>query len=451
MLLLLLYVCLALGVSFLCSLLEATLLSITPSYVALLEQERNPVAGRLRTLRADVDKPLAAILSLNTVAHTVGAAGAGAQAAKVFGDAAVGIFSGVLTLLVLALSEIVPKSLGAAHWKWLAPRIVPVLRVFMIVAWPLVKLSGWLTRLVTPKSTRPAVDRDEIAALASEGQKEGVIAEGESRVLSNLMRLSRLSAKDVMTPLDHLFALPADADVREVVENHEDLQYSRIPVHVEEQGRRRFTAYALKDDILAQANEEDPGRTLEALSREAVFVEQHTPLPSVFDLMAERREHIVFAADEAGEMVGIVTMEDIIETLLGVEIFDEADEERVHELARESWARRAPPQTLLGITGAASDGGTMEPRSSAEGTRYRLRSPKRTEGGQHAPAARRRNKPLIGDVRRSTEMSSRPGFTHATLAHETEQNLSWSLRGFRDQYGGERDRDDDAVDLIDEL
>ena len=365
MFLLILYVCLALSISFMCSLLEAALLSITPSYVALLEQERSPVAGRLRLLRADVDKPLAAILSLNTVAHTVGAAGAGAQAAKVFGDAAVGIFSGVLTLLVLALSEIVPKSLGAAHWKWLAPRMVPVLRIFMLVAWPLVKLAGWLTRLVTPKSTQPAVDRDEIAALASEGQKVGVVAEGESRVLTNLMRLSRLSAKDVMTPVDNLFALPADADVREVVERQEQLRFSRIPIYVEEQGRRRFKAYALKDDILARATDESPGCTLQALCREAVIVEQTMPVPSVFDVMAERREHIVLAADEAGDIVGVVTMEDIIETLLGVEIFDETDEERVHGLARESWARRARPQTLLGITGAASENGTSDPVEAA--------------------------------------------------------------------------------------
>ena len=356
MLVLVIYVLLALAVSFTCSLLEATLLSITPSYTALLEQERRPVAARLRALRANVDEPLAAILSLNTVAHTVGAAGAGAQAAKVFGDAAVGVFSGVLTLLVLVLSEIVPKSLGTAHWKRLAPRIVPILRVFIVVAWPLVKLAGWLTRLVTPTNEEPAVNRDEIAALASEGQKAGVVAEGESRVLRNLMRLSRLSVRDVMTPLEHLFVLPADADVRDVVARHPELRFSRIPVYIEEQGRRRFAAYALKDDILARAVAEGPACTLQTLGREAMSVEESKPLPEVFDLMAERREHIALATGEAGDVVGVVTMEDIIETLLGVEIFDETDDgEHVHKLARECWARRARPRTLLGITGAATE------------------------------------------------------------------------------------------------
>lgn len=354
MTLLILYVLIALAVSFTCSILEAVLLSVTPGYVALMEKENHPAARQLRALKEDVDRPLAAILSLNTIAHTVGAAGAGAQAAVVFGSASVGTFSAVLTFLILIASEIVPKTLGAVNWRRLAPLVVRVLRVMVIVMWPLVKLSEWLTTLLTRGRDGTTISRDEIAALADEGQKEGVVQEGESRMMKNLFRLSALRVRDVMTPDEHLLALPEHMSVREVLEVHPDLLFSRVPLYAEQSGRRRYTGYVLKDDLLTHALQEDPSRTLVDLRRELLTVPESMPIPTVFDRMVQRREHIALALEEGEEAAGVVTMEDVIETLLGMEIFDEVDDEdRIHELARAHWTERA---RRLGLISDATGG-----------------------------------------------------------------------------------------------
>ena len=342
MLLLVVYVLVALAVSFVCSILEAVLLSITPAYVSLLEEQKHRAAAAIRALRADVERPLAAILSLNTIAHTVGAAGAGAQAAKVFGDAAVGVFSGVLTLLILVLTEIIPKTLGAVHWKRLAPLAARVLRVLIVTMWPLVQLARWLTTLLTPKERAGTVSREEIAALADEGKREGVVGEGESRVLKNLLRLARLKVCHVMTPADHVLAFDGRMPLRQVLEKHPELEFSRIPIYSEREGRRSWDAYVLKDAMLEGVANDNHEAPVSSLGRDLLVVPMQTPLPKVFDQMAERREHIGLAIDERGEMVGVITMEDIIETLLGVEIYDEVDdEEKIHSLGRSHWSERA--------------------------------------------------------------------------------------------------------------
>lgn len=353
MTLLAIYVLLALGVSFTCSILEAVLLSVTPAHVAVLEKQQHPAARQLRALKEEIDRPLAAILSLNTIAHTVGAAGAGAQAAKVFGSASLGIFSAVLTFLILVTSEIIPKTLGAVHWKRLAPLAVRVLRVMVILMWPLVKMAEWLTDLLSPGQKEAAVSREEIAAMAEEGQKEGVVEEGESRVLNNLLRLSVLRVGDIMTPGDHMVSLPEEMEVREVVEQYPELKFSRLPLHAGENGQRRYTGYALKDDILTQAARDEHGTAMTTLRRELLTVQESLPLPTVFDQMVGRREHVALAMDDKGEMTGLITMEDIIETLLGLEIFDEGDNtERIHKRARAHWRKRA---LRLGLISDVSD------------------------------------------------------------------------------------------------
>ena len=217
MLLLILFVVLAVGFSFICSILEAVLLSISPSFIAAQEQRSPKLSARLKRLKDDVDRPLSAILSLNTIAHTVGAAGAGAQAAVVFGDAAVGIFSGVLTLLILFLSEIIPKSLGARYWRWLAGPTAYTLPIMIILLYPLVMLSQGLTRLISSGNDDAKTSREEIQAMADLGHEEGVMGESESRIMRNLFRLSTLRVHDIMTPRTVAFMLPETVTVGEVL------------------------------------------------------------------------------------------------------------------------------------------------------------------------------------------------------------------------------------------
>ena len=232
MALLSLYVVLAVGVSFLCSIMEAVLLSVTPAYIGALEKDAPSSARQLRALKDDIERPLAAILSLNTVAHTVGAAGAGAQAAVVFGSAAVGVFSAVLTLAILVLSEVIPKTFGAVYWRALAPVVAQTLGPMIWVLGPLVWLCQLITGLVSRgKEDEPAVSREELIAMADIGELQGVIEADETRIVKNLMRFRGLTAKDVMTPRTVLVAFPESATAAQVTKR--DIPFSRIPVYDE--------------------------------------------------------------------------------------------------------------------------------------------------------------------------------------------------------------------------
>jgi len=338
--LLVLYVALALGVSFLCSIMEATLLSVTPSYMAALEQEENPMGEKLRGMKEDIDRPLAAILSLNTIAHTVGAAGAGAQAAVVFGEAYIGVISAVLTLLILVFSEIIPKTLGAVYWRDLAPSITRILVPTIWSMWPLVKLSKGITRLLSSGEERVPFSREEFTALAELGQEEGVFEEKESRILKNLFRFNSLRVKDVMTPRTVMFDLPEETTIGEVVEEYDEFRFSRIPVYSET--RDDITGYVLKDEMLLRAAQEEHHMKLSDLAREMLVVRDSLPLPDLLERLLDKLEHIALVVDEYGGVEGIVTMEDVVETLLGLEIVDEADSvEDMQALARRQWFKRA--------------------------------------------------------------------------------------------------------------
>ena len=338
--LLILYVLLAVGVSFLCSIMEAVLLSVTPSYVAAMEQEGHPVGEKLRQMKEDIDRPLAAILSLNTVAHTAGAAGAGAQGAIVFGDAYLGVISAVLTLLILIFSEIIPKTLGAIYWRNMAPAVTRILVPTIWAMWPLVKLSKLVTRLLSPGEERTTFSREEFTALAEIGEEEGVFEEEESRILRNLFRFNSLRVKDVMTPRTVVFDMSEHKTVGEVVEEHDEFRFSRIPVYDDD--RDDVTGYVLKDAILLKAAQEETDTQLEDLAREMLVVRDSLPLPDLLERLLDRLEHIALVVDEYGGVEGIVTMEDVVETLLGLEIVDEADSvEDMQALARQQWFKRA--------------------------------------------------------------------------------------------------------------
>jgi CBS domain containing-hemolysin-like protein len=338
--LLLLYVALALGVSFLCSIMEAVLLSVTPSYVAALEREGDTVGQRLHGMKEDIDRPLSAILSLNTIAHTVGAAGAGAQAAVVFGEAYTGVIAGILTLLILVLSEIIPKTLGAVYWRTIAPVVVRILVPTILLMWPLVKLSQGLTYLLSQDEDEAAFSREEFTAMAELGEEEGVFEEKESRILRNLFRFNSLRVKDVMTPRTVVFDLPEGKTIGQVVEEHDEFRFSRIPVY--DDTPDDVTGYVLKDEMLLRAAQEELDVSLEDLAREILVVRESLPLPDLLERLLDRLEHIALVVDEYGGVAGVVTMEDVVETLLGLEIVDEADSvEDMQALARQQWFKRA--------------------------------------------------------------------------------------------------------------
>ena len=340
MAMLIIYVVLAIGVSFLCSIMEAVLLSVTPGYLVSIRKTRPRTAKRLRSFKERIEEPLSAILSLNTIAHTVGAAGAGAQAAKVFGSNWLGLFSALLTLAILFLSEIIPKTIGAVYWKQLAPAITRLLVWLMVPLKPFVWLSAAASRTISSQHDPVHVSRDEIRALADLGFEQGVLDEDESRVVESLLRFRSMTASQVMTPRTVIFGLPADDTVGEVVRSHQPLRYSRIPIYRD--SIDRLVGVVLKDEILERAAQGETEVQLVELNRELFFVPGTLRLSHLLNLFRSSREHIAAVVDEFGGTAGLVTLEDLIETLLDFEIVDEIDNvEDLRAAARLKWRRRA--------------------------------------------------------------------------------------------------------------
>jgi CBS domain containing-hemolysin-like protein len=332
--------------------MEAVLLSVSPSYVARQEQEGHPLAGRLRRLKENVDKPLAAILSLNTIAHTVGAAGAGAQAAAVFGDAYIGVISAILTFLILVVSEIIPKTLGAAYWRQLTFWVVRALRVTVWSMYPLVKMAEALTRWLTKGKEKTKVHREEFVALAQLGAKEGVFHKYESRILNNLFCFRDVRTRDIMTPRTVLFALKENMTVEQTLARHGQLPFSRIPIYGE--NLDQVTGFILKSEILG-AGPQNGTLRLAQMRRPLLVVPDTLALHQLFKRFMDEKAHIALAVDEYGGTQGVVTMEDFIETLLGLEIVDELDTvDDMQAMAREQWRERA---RSLGLVDDKKGGG----------------------------------------------------------------------------------------------
>jgi len=351
MTLLLLYAFFAIGVSFLCSVAEAVLLSVSPSYIATLDNRGSKSASLLAKQKEDIDRPLAAILSLNTIAHTAGAAGVGAESAALWGGEsgwgqyAVGFASAVMTLLILVLSEIIPKTIGAIHWRVLAPWVARMLQLWIIVLLPLVWISELMTRLIGGGEKQNVVTREEVAAMAAISEADGQLHRGETRILNNLFRFRYLTVDDIMTPRTVIIGFPEAMTVGEALAQRPNLPVSRIPVY----GRSidNVTGFVLKTDmLLAQANDK-PETPLSELRRDIKAVHSKTKLGLLFDVLLDQRAHLAVVVDEYGGTDGLVTLEDLIETLLGAEIVDEADTEAdMRRLARRRWEERAK---LLGL------------------------------------------------------------------------------------------------------
>ena len=359
--------------SFLCSILEAVLLSITPAYVGIQEQTDSHIAADLVRFKDDIDRPLAAILTLNTIAHTVGAIGVGSQAALIFGESMLEIagvpiislealIAGLMTLAILIFSEVIPKTIGANKWEALTPFTIASLKIMLVVLAPLVWTSQYITRHLKKDKDKPVLSRTDFLAMAKLGTESGVLEESEQTIIHNLLRFSKVLVKDVMTPRIVVNTASEEITVREFQNVNSNLPHSRIPVYREKNDN--ITGYVLRDDILLNLAETQDHILLKALRRDIVVVHRTVPIPDLLDTFLIKKEHMALVVDEFGGMEGIVTMEDIIETLLGLEIVDESDNEAdMQALARSNWERRAK---RLGIIPKTGGPGTSENNKSID-------------------------------------------------------------------------------------
>jgi len=340
MTLLVVYVLVALGFSFLCSLLEATLLTVTPSSIETAKGQGKRWAKRMEVLKRDIDRPLSAILTLNTIAHTMGATGAGAQYTKVYGSATGGIFAGALTLAVLVLTEIIPKTLGARYSGFFAKPTAYFLPWLQTSLSPIVWCCQQITRLISfGKAHGVPQHREELLAVAKLAAREGHLKVEESRILHNILHLGSIHVSDIMTPRPVMYTLPADITLERFAHETDSKSFSRIPIYGE--NADDILGFVLRSDAL-QACIKSPDKLLESVKRPLHGVPNIMRVDALLEQMLKEKQHLALVEDEFGTVVGLVTLEDVIETLMGVEIIDERDRnEDMQELARELWLKRA--------------------------------------------------------------------------------------------------------------
>lgn len=329
----------AVAVSFLCSLLEACLLSLPRSYVELQVERGTRVGVILRDMKSNIDRPLAAILTMNTVAHTVGAVGVGAQAAVVFGNRSVGVASAIMTILVLVVSEIIPKTLGAVHAKSLAAPAAMTIRLMIVLCLPLIVLLKWVNRAITSQRREDSLSRAELLATLRLGQSSGAICGREYQIASNLIALSTIRLADVLTPRTVVFSLPEDLTVQEAIAKHDPIRFARIPVYASDP--EQITGYAPRFAIRAAYLAGEGHKTLKDLAKPIPIFPELATVGTALDTLIKNRQHILLVVDEYGGMAGIASLEDLLETLLGTEIVDETDViADMRELARQRTVRR---------------------------------------------------------------------------------------------------------------
>jgi CBS domain containing-hemolysin-like protein len=337
---LILYLLLALCVSFICSISEAVLLSVRPSYVETMKNEGSKNAAILEKLISNLDRPLAAILTANTIAHTVGAAGVGAQAMAIFGDVYLGVVSAILTLLILVLSEIIPKTLGANYWKQLAPSFAVIINWLTKALFPFVWMSEKLTRLISPSGKSGfTYSRSEMKAMAEIGAKEGMLEPKELKIVNNLLHLSKVSVRVIMTPRSVIFAQPAVMSVDEFYNKYGLQPFSRIPIY--DKNRDDMNGYVLRTDLLYAQAKGQFDNPLSDFRRDFLMMPSNLTTSDAFDLLMHEKSHVALVVDEFGTVQGLVTQEDVVETLIGLEITDETDMvEDMQTLARKRWRER---------------------------------------------------------------------------------------------------------------
>jgi CBS domain containing-hemolysin-like protein len=327
--------------------LEAVILSITPSYVNVLADKGTRSGKLLKRFKDNIDQPLSAILTLNTFAHTIGAAGVGAQAQIIWGNESLSITSAVLTILILILSEIIPKTLGAVYSKKLSAFTAYALLVLIYSPlYPFILISQVITKWLKGDKADDSVSREEISSMARLGTLKGIFRKKESLMIENLMKFDYIKVKDIMTPRVVVTSMDADTPVKELSTMVSEIPFSRIPVY--EDNRENITGYILKDDLMVKLLKKELEKKLKTFKRPVLIVAESLPISTLYEKLVSEKEIIALVIDEYGGMAGIVTMEDLIETILGLEIVDEYDNsENMQKLARDNWSKRAARYRIL--------------------------------------------------------------------------------------------------------
>ncbi|NQX81920.1 MAG: DUF21 domain-containing protein [Flavobacteriaceae bacterium] len=340
------YLFLALFVSFLCSIMESVLLSTPQSYLIVKQEKGYHWAKSFIELKTNIDKPLSAILSLNTVAHTIGVAGVGAQAVKVFGEASLGIASAILTILILILSEIIPKTIGARYWRNLSMISYFTIKTMIIITYPLVIMSALITRVISGNKKVITTSREEIAALAKIGADEGLFSDKENKIIQNILRLKNIKVTEIQTPRVVVAVSDENLSLQEFLKNKDYLRFSRIPIY--SKNDENITGYVFRQEVFEKLAEDQHDLKLKDVKREIVIVPNSIELFALWEKLLEKKEHIALIVDEYGGLDGIVTMEDIIETLLGLEIIDETDTIiDMQKYARDRWKERQAKYNII--------------------------------------------------------------------------------------------------------
>lgn len=339
--------------SFLCSILEAVLLSVSPTFINIKKSEGKAYATTLEELKNDVDKPLIAILTLNTLAHTVGAMMVGTVAADLYPEFVInlgfteinflGFVSALMTLLILIASEIIPKTIGAKFWKQLANFSAKTLKIMVLI----LKYTGllWVLQLFTKMvggggHHESILSREDFTAMAQIAGDEGVFEESESKILNNLLTFKDVLTKDIMTPRTVIKMANATMTVEEFFAENQSLRFSRIPIF--EGTRDHITGIVLKSEVYREMALDNHTTSLKEIERPILICDRSLPIPDLFDKLVTTKNHVALVVDEYGTISGLVTMEDVIETLLGLEIMDESDSVAdLQILARKNWQKRA--------------------------------------------------------------------------------------------------------------
>lgn len=327
----------SIALSALCSMLEATLLSTPLSYITGLEEQGVKGAARLKKLKQNTDRPISAILCLNTIANTVGASIVGSLVYEVYGDALVGAFSTVFTLAILFFSEIIPKTIGTSYWRKLAIPASSIISGMIFITYPLVWILEKFTKLISSRSEQVSVSREDISAMVSVATEEEEIEKEEKKMIQNILKLDEVTAHEIMTPSVVVEMVPGSMTIREFYESENT--HSRILIY-DEDNDEYVTGYVLRQEVLEKMAEDKFNTTLNEIIRPIMTFGEEESVSDIWEKLIEKKEHISAILDEYGSLRGIVTMEDVIETMLGHEIVDEKDEVvDMQEYAKEQWEK----------------------------------------------------------------------------------------------------------------
>lgn len=325
--------------SFICSLLEATILSVTRPYIYTLIEHKKKAGNLLNKQKNQINESLSSILTLNTISNTTGAAISGSIALELFGNKWVAVFSGFLTLLILIFAEIIPKTIGANYWKTLAPWASWVLQVLIIILKPIVIPVNLLAKLISRKNPVSNITREEVLSSIQLGHISGAIESSEFILANNLFKIQKTLIKEIMTPRTVVYTLPPERTAKSVIHDIEFLHYSRIPLF--DKVSDNITGVVLRRDIILSVAHGKSDLKLKDLAAPPVFIPETLSVYTLLDRLISRNRHLAFIINEYGDYVGIATMEDAIEALLGREIVDETDIViDMQELARELLKKR---------------------------------------------------------------------------------------------------------------